>query len=77
MVQHLDLQKKRERELFIETLQVRIHFIIEKIWWTGLAPWKFELPFSGRLIYLDSYKTRNIVKQLALSRNSTLHQATF
>ena len=23
-------------------VQVRIHFIIEMIWWTGLAPWEFE-----------------------------------
>ena len=27
----------RERELFIDNLLVRIHFIIEMIWWTGLA----------------------------------------
>ena len=30
------------RELFIENLLV----IIEMIWWTGLAPWEFEYPFS-------------------------------
>jgi len=41
----------REREFFIDNLLVRIHFIIEMIWWTGLAPWKFELPFPGSLIY--------------------------
>jgi len=40
----------REREFFIDNLLVRIHFIIEIIWWTGLAPWEFELSFSGSLI---------------------------
>ena len=34
-----------ERELFIDNLLVRIHFIIEVIWWTGLALWKFEFRF--------------------------------
>jgi len=29
----------REREFFIDNLLVRIHFIIEMIRWTGLAPW--------------------------------------
>ena len=41
---------RREREFFIDNLQVRIHFIIEMIWWTGLAPWDFEFPFPGCLI---------------------------
>ena len=27
-----------ERESFIENLLVRIHFVIEMNWWTGLAP---------------------------------------
>ena len=35
-----------EREFFIDDLLVRIHFIIEMIWWTGLAPWEFEFPFE-------------------------------
>ena len=39
-----------EREFFIDDLLVRIHVIIEMIWWTGLAPCEFELPFSGSLI---------------------------
>ena len=39
----------RERELFIDNLLVRIHFIIEMIWWTGLAQWEFEFPFPGSL----------------------------
>ena len=41
---------QREREFFIDNLLVRIHFIIEMFWWTGLAPWEFEFPFSGSLI---------------------------
>ena len=39
-----------EREFFIDNLLVRIHFIIEMIWWTGLAPWEFETPVPGSLI---------------------------
>ena len=39
----------REREFFIDNLLVRIHFINEMIWWTGLAPWEFEFPFPGSL----------------------------
>jgi hypothetical protein len=39
-----------EREFFIDNLLVRIHFIIEMIWWTGLAPWEFEFSFPGGLI---------------------------
>ena len=38
-----------DREFFIDNLLVRIHFIMEMIWWTGLAPWEFEYPFSGSL----------------------------
>ena len=38
-----------EREFFIGNLQVQIHFIIEMIWWTGLAPWELEFPFPGSL----------------------------
>ena len=32
----------RERELFNDNLLVRIHFILEVIWWTGLAPFPFS-----------------------------------
>ena len=39
-----------EREFFIDNLLVRIHFIIEMIWWTGLAPWEFTFPFPSSLI---------------------------
>jgi len=38
-----------EREFFIDNLLVRIHLIIEMIWWTGLATWEFEFPFPGSL----------------------------
>ena len=45
-----------QREFFFDNLLVRIHFIIEMIRWTGLAPWGFEFPFSGSLAstFLDS-----------------------
>ena len=38
-----------EREFCIDNLLVRIHFIIEMIRWTGLAPWEFEFLFPGSL----------------------------
>ena len=38
-----------EKELFIDNLLVRIHFVIEIIWWTGLASWEFEFPFQVAL----------------------------
>jgi len=40
---------RRERELVIDNILVRIHFIIVMIRWTGLAPWEFEFPFPGSL----------------------------
>ena len=33
-----------EREFLIDRPPVRIDFIIEMVWWTGLAPWRFEPP---------------------------------
>ena len=27
--------------------QILVHFIIEMIWWTGLAPWEFEFSSVG------------------------------
>ena len=39
-----------ERNFFMDNLLVRIHFVIETIWWTGLAPWESEFPFPGSLI---------------------------
>ena len=46
-----------ERECSIDNLLVRIYFIIEMIWWTGLAPWEFEFPFPGSLISTFLSKT--------------------
>ena len=40
----------REGEFFVKDLLVRIHFIIEMIWWNGLAPCESEFPFPGSLI---------------------------
>jgi len=37
------------REFFIDNLLVRIHCIIERIRWAGLASWEFEFPFPGGL----------------------------
>ena len=34
-----------EREFFVDNLLVRLHFNIEMIWWTGLAPLGFEFLF--------------------------------
>ena len=39
-----------EKEFFIDNPLGQIHFIIEMIYWTNLAPWDFELPFPGSLI---------------------------
>ena len=44
--QSLLFRQQRER-FFIERQLVRIHIIIEIIWWTGLAPWVFEFPFPA------------------------------
>ena len=38
-----------QSEFFIDNLLVRILFISEMIWWTGLAPWEFEFSFPGSL----------------------------
>ena len=45
-----DTASKVETEFFIDKLLVRIHVTIEMIWYTGLAPWEFELSFPGSLI---------------------------
>jgi len=41
------LRTCRQRDVFIDNLLVRIHFILVMIRWTGLAPWEFEFPFPG------------------------------
>jgi len=43
-------RQEQERKFFVDSLLVRIHFIIEMVWWTGLAPWEFGFPFPGSLI---------------------------
>ena len=45
----------RERYFCIDDLLVRIHFIIDMIWWAGLAPSMFEFPFQGSRVstFLD------------------------
>ena len=48
--QRLMVRTPPKRDLFVGNLLVRIRFIIEMIWWTGLAPWDFKFPFSGSLI---------------------------
>ena len=37
-----------QREFVIDNLLVRIVKIVA---WTGLAPWKFEFPFAGNIIF--------------------------
>ena len=44
---HFSLNILHEREFVIDNLLVRIHFLIEMIWWIGLAPWEFEVPLPG------------------------------
>ena len=51
------------REIFVDNLLVRIHFIIGMIWWTGLAPWEFEISFAGS--ESDSCESRQLVSQAA------------
>ena len=38
---------KVDRDVLINNLLVRIHFVIVMIRWTGLAPWVFESPLPG------------------------------
>ena len=54
-----DKEKECNREFLIDNLQVRIHFIIEMIRWTGLAPWELEFPFSGSLTSTFPEKERD------------------
>ena len=54
----------REREFFIDKLLVRIHYIIEMIRWTGLAPWEFGFPFPGSLTSTFLVTTYSVVGNL-------------
>ena len=37
-----------ESDFFIDNLLVWINFMIEMIWWTGLAPWEFDISDGTR-----------------------------
>ena len=43
------MHRLNNREFHIGNVLVRIHCIIEMIWWTGLVPWQFEIPFQEAL----------------------------
>ena len=49
-----------EGESSIDNLLVQIHYIIETIWWTGLAPWELGISF------LDSLASTFLVWQCSL-----------
>ena len=51
----------REREFFIDNLLVRIHLIIEMVWWTGLAPWEIEVPFPGS--HISTFRVGEFVEE--------------
>jgi hypothetical protein len=38
-----------EREVLLDNLLVRIHFILLMITWPGFAPWEVEFPVPGSL----------------------------
>ena len=42
------LARTMARDTLEDNLQVRIHFVIVMIRWTGLAPWAFEFHFLAR-----------------------------
>ena len=54
--------EENERELFIDNLLVRVHFIIVMMRWTDLTSWESEFPlnymlsmhFSGEIVVLES-----------------------
>jgi len=72
---------RSHREFFIDHLLVRIHFVIEMIRWTGLAPWEFESPFPGSLTSTflarsqvgisDTQSVLILYRDTSLIRNST------
>ena len=55
---------ERVRGFFIDNLLVQFFLIIEMVWWTGLAPYKFEFPFQGSLMPTFLFWSEAIVKQL-------------
>ena len=50
-VHRAESKLKVEREMFIDNLLVRIHFIIVVMRWTGPAPWELEFTFPGSLAF--------------------------
>ena len=52
-----------DSDFFVVKLLVRIHFIIKMTWWTGLAPWELEFPFTGSLISTITRKVRHVPTQ--------------
>ena len=64
-----------DRAFFIDNVLIRIHFIIEMIWWTGLVPW-FEFPFPGSLIsiYLHVLRDGSGAVPARDVRGEALHQ---
>ena len=63
--------RARKIVLFIDNLLVRIRFVVEVIWWTGLAPWEFEFPFPGSLISTFLVRARKLC-----SAGDPLHHST-
>ena len=47
-----------DREFFIDNLLVRFHFIIEIIWWTGLATRQVTLESGSYVRLIDSCITQ-------------------
>ena len=43
----IEIYQEVERDLIIDNLLVRIHFISVMIRWTGLAPWECEYQEAG------------------------------
>jgi len=48
----------QKRDFFNDNQLVQIHFVIEMIWWTGLAPSELEFPFPGSLI--STFRVRSL-----------------
>ena len=46
----LFIMTRQDTNFFIDDLLVRMHSVIEMIWWTGLAPWELEFSFPGSRI---------------------------
>ena len=41
----------------IDNLLVRIHLVIEMIWWTDLAPWEFDFRHLVELVIQHGWKS--------------------